>query len=133
MYLPVMLAVNDYYHYRNGRARGVVDEIEITDVIRLEGRPIACRVEQNAAGRNVLRVGRLRVPLVGYQPRSGNWCWDCVLLASGDVALIVNYLRRYGWEIVEAVESLAERYQERQLTEGELEEFFEPFQKRRLP
>jgi hypothetical protein len=101
--MQLMLAVNDH---RNGNHTGQVDQVEVDDLIYLEGEPVSCNVNE----RQNLEVDNLRFYLENYNTWVGNICWDCATLESADIAKIVNYLRLIGWDCTEAETSLFDAY-----------------------
>ena len=102
MKMQLMLAVNDP---RNGAHTGQVDQVEIDDLIYLEGEPVSCGTDGYS-----LEIDGLRFNLKGYGVWVGNMCWDCATLESVHVAKIVNHLRSLGWSCTEAETSLFEAY-----------------------
>jgi len=101
MKMQLMLAVND----DNGMHTGQVDQVEVDDLICLEGEPVSCIYLPCA-----LMIGSLWFEHKGYQTWVGNICWDCATLESVHIATIINYLRSIGWDCTEAETSLFEAY-----------------------
>jgi hypothetical protein len=118
MKMQLMLAVNDC----NGVHTGQVDQVEVDDLIYLEGEPISCSHTLFE-----LEVDSLLFKFSNYGTWVGNMCWDCVTLDGAHVAKIVNHLRSIGWSCTEAETSLFEAYHDGEtITAKMLEELCSP-------
>jgi hypothetical protein len=103
MKIKLMLAVNDY---KNGLHTGEVNQVQIDDLISIEGPPVSC-----SSNGHKLELDRLYYNLKGYQTWAGNWCWDFAILESIHVARILNHLRDLGWSCFEAEASLFKKWE----------------------
>jgi hypothetical protein len=102
--IEVMLAVND----DNGNFSGHVAKIEIGDAMDLEA-PGFC-VEDGPPieylpgpfpSRKIVLCGR-RFPVKGYRSWVGNIIWDKVEMSGTAVVILLNLLKREGWNCVDA-------------------------------
>jgi hypothetical protein len=109
MKMHLMLAVNDHH---TGNFTGQVDQIEIDDLIYLEGQSASCQVQFHRP--RWLEIGGLRFNLKGYRRWVGNICWDCATLEHIHVPRIIEHLRTIGWDCTEAETSLWEAYRDGQ-------------------
>jgi len=103
MKIQLMLQCN---HAEDGSHLGHVYTVQVPGIIEVEGLPLAC--EQD--GRQ-LTVGTTTFPLIEYQAWVGNWCWDCAMVHSHDLAQLLMGLRGQGWQVNEAESGLFEAYE----------------------
>lgn len=116
MILQIMLACNDP---NTGNHLGQVDQIEVPDyILQAEGPPVSCELLDSWR----LELAGHTYKLKGYGTWVGNWCWDCATLPSVYVAEILKHLRSLGWSVIEAENSLFEKWQAgERITAGDLE------------
>lgn len=61
-------------------------------------------------------IGRLRIPILGYRERVGNWCWNAIWVPWPRALEIINYLGRnkvQDWHMIEGPCKLFDAFNER--------------------
>ena len=117
MAIHIMLCCNDYH---NGAFLGYAESIEVGDITMVDGRVTVGYEEKKlkdsgpAEGDATLRIGRLRVPCLGYQTWVGNWCWDCAFVRAVHVQRILNYLIKRGFHCEQGPCALFDKINARQ-------------------
>jgi len=94
MKVKLMLRVNSE---KNGVHLGKVDQIQILDLMDLEGKLLECY-----AASGTLVIDGLRFNLKGYANWVGNWCWDQATVEHVHVPRILKALMDNGWWLNEA-------------------------------
>lgn len=118
-----MLCCNDH---RSGVFLGYAEAVEVQEVSLVGGR-VSVNYEmkklaraQTVEGDHTLRIGRIRVPALGYKTWVGNWCWDLVHVRAVHALTILNYLAsKSDWHCEEAECSIFEAFNDRRLVTPE--------------
>lgn len=90
----------------NGNHTGIVEAVEIEDVIYLEGEAVSLTLGQH----NIINIAGLSFDISGYSRYIGNICWDCATLETAYAATIINYLRTLGWFCTEAESKIFDKF-----------------------
>jgi hypothetical protein len=106
--ITVMLACNDY---RNGNFQGFIEQVQLLDLIELEGDPL--RVSFSRGPKNPLLVVEPGLLIQTYDHKEwvGNWCWDAVRLSIPDTFQLLEHLRAQHWSCLEAEVSLMDAWE----------------------
>jgi hypothetical protein len=112
-----------------GNPRSIVENVEIDDLIRLEGPIIFDENPDEPVGGTPIRWLEIAVWIGGrwfyHHGRShhvGSLTWDSAEMDRADVVLMLNHLREIdGWSCIEAEASLFAAWAEREITAGDLE------------
>jgi hypothetical protein len=112
-----------------GNPRSIVENVEIDDLIQLEGPAIFDEDADEPVGGTPIRWLEIAVWIGGrwfyhhgWSRHVGNLLWDSAEMDTNEIVRLLNHLRTLGgWSCVEAEASLAEAWGKREITAGDLE------------
>ncbi len=99
--MVVMLAVND----NNGNFTGELEEVDISDVIRIDCNEEPPRIEYHLPLSRIF-VGSEVYEIISFRGWVGNMVWDAVRMKTGDAVRLLEQLRKEGWYCEEAESTL---------------------------
>lgn len=99
--LMVMLAVND----NNGNFTGLVEQVDIADIIRIDCGFSPAKIRYNLSLSSIVIEGEV-YGVTGYRTWVGNMAWDGVRMPVASAANLLEQLRVLGWMCEEAEERM---------------------------